>query len=223
MISNVNKKDISGGYDFRNPAGEQAPSALGSKFDGWDEAAIWKAYKSGSREAFVYIYHKYFPVLYNYGHQLCSRSEQIEDCIQELFVDLSRAGQKLGDTDSIKFYLIKSLKNKFLKILKKEKRVKENEKFFPGYDFQFTLSAEQKIINAQLDKERIAKLNKSLDLLTARQREAIYYYFYEGLSIDEISEIMEVTNRRTVQNIIYRALAYLRKNISLPLCFLAFI
>lgn len=188
------------------------PSILNSKFAGCTEAFIWKEYKKGSKEAFVHIYHKYFPVLYNYGHQLTSDKGLIEDCIQELFVDLSKKGKKLSDTTSIKFYLIKCLRNRFVKTLKKDKRTKENEKFFPGYEFQFSLSVEQKIINAQLNHELIEKLNKAIVLLTDRQREAIYYYFYENLSVDEIAELMNVTNRRTVQNLIYRAIAFLRNH-----------
>lgn len=187
-------------------------SRFDSRFKGCSEAFVWKEYKRGSREAFVYIYDKYFPVLYNYGHQLSSNRELIEDCIQELFVDLSKKGKKLSDTTSIKFYLIKCLRNRFVKTLKKDIRTKEHEKYFPGYEFQFSLSVEQKIINAQLDHELIEKLNQAIIQLTDRQREAIYYYFYESLSIDEIADLMNVTNRRTVQNLIYRAISYLRNN-----------
>lgn len=194
----------------------------GSKFPSCPESLIWKEYKNGSKEAFVYIYNKYFPVLFSYGHQLTSNSETIEDCIQELFVDLSRRGKKLSDTTSIKFYLIKCLRNRYLRTLKNNNRIKENEKYFQGYEFHFSLSAEQKIIDAQLDNERIQKLNTALLSLTDRQREAIYYYFYQNLTIDEISEIMDVSNRRSVQNLIYRAISFLRNNIDLSVFLLFF-
>lgn len=214
-VSSADKKSTIEGFDFYSQTEEDFSYKVNDQFEGLSEEAIWSAYKNGNKEAFVHIYHTYFPVLYNYGHQLCANSEFIKDCIQELFLDLSKKGKRLSDTDSIKFYLIKSFKNRFVRTLKNNARTKENEKFFPGYEFQFTMSAEQKIINAQLDEERINDLNKALALLTDRQREAIYYYFYENLSIDEIAEIMFVTNRRTVQNIIYRAIAYLRKNLKL--------
>lgn len=205
------------------PAKDQLVNPLlGSKFPGCPESYIWKEYKNGSKEAFVYIYNKYFPILYSYGHQLTGNTEFIKDCIQELFIDLGQRGKKLSDTNSIKFYLIKCLRNRFLKTLKKDTRTKENEKFFSGYEFQFTLSAEQKIINAQLDEERIKKLNNALSLLTIRQREAIYYFYYENLSIDEIADLMNVTNRRTVQNIIYRAISYLRTHIEVSVLNLLF-
>ena len=208
--------------DYSAPGEAVHKSRLDSRFKGCSEAFIWKEYKRGSREAFVYIYDKYFPVLYNYGHQLSSNKELIEDCIQELFVDLSKKGKQLSDTTSIKFYLIKCLRNRFLKTMKRDNRTKEHEKYFSGYEFQFSLSVEQKIINAQLDHELIEKLNQAILQLTDRQREAIYYYFYEGLSIDEIADLMNVTNRRTVQNLIYRAIAFLRNHFE-PVTLLVFL
>lgn len=213
--------NIQGADDYAQKEKILEPVA-GSKFPGCPESLIWKEYKNGSKEAFVYIYNKYFPVLYGYGHQLTSNSEIIEDCIQELFVDLSRKGKKLSDTNSIKFYLIKCLRNRYLRTVKNTNRIKENEQYFHGYEFHFSLSAEQKIIDAQLDDERIQKLNTALLSLNDRQREAIYYYFYQNLAIDEIAEIMDVTNRRSVQNLIYRAISFLRNNIDLGLFLILF-
>ncbi|MGF1636336.1 MAG: RNA polymerase sigma factor [Cyclobacteriaceae bacterium] len=194
-------------------------SLLDSRFDGLSESEIWSQFRKGSREAFIYMYYKFFPVLFSYGHQLTTHTEVVEDCIQDLFVDLSKKSDNLSDTDSIKFYLIKSFKTKYLKSIKKEEKIKDKVKYYPGYEFQFTLSDEDKLINTQLDDERIAKLNKALEGLTGRQREAIYYFYYENMSIDQIAEILEVTNRRTVQNIIYRALAHMREHIDILLVF----
>lgn len=188
-------------------------SRIKTQFQGFSDGEIWDRFRKGEREAFIYIYYSYYPVLYNYGHQLSTGNELVEDCIQEVFVDLHRSAKRLSATNSIKYYLIKSLKTKYLRTIKNVSRVKENEKYYPGYDFRFTISAEEKIINAQLNDELLQKLNNALESLTSRQREVMYYFFYENLTVDEIADIIGVTHRRTIQNTIYRSIAFLRRHI----------
>lgn len=178
-----------------------------------DDSFIWKEFKRGSREAFIYIYQRYYPVLYNYGHQLTTDTEEIEDCIQELFLQLCKKDKKLSDTDSIKFYLIKAFKTRYLRVIKKETRLKASVELYAGYEFQFTLSDEDKLINAQLDQEKLTKLNNALQALTDRQREAIYYFYYEQLTLQQIADIMGAGNPRTIQNLIYRAISGLKENV----------
>ncbi|MCC5931658.1 MAG: sigma-70 family RNA polymerase sigma factor [Cyclobacteriaceae bacterium] len=178
-----------------------------------DDAYIWREFKKGSREAFIYIYQKYYPILYNYGHQMTPETEVIEDCIQELFLDLCKKDRKLSDTDSIKYYLLKSFKTRYLRSIKKESRLKASADMYAGHEFLFTLSDEDKLINAQLDQEKLSKLNNALKALTERQREAIYYFYYEQLTLQQIAEIMGSGNPRTIQNLIYRAIDGLRDNV----------
>jgi RNA polymerase sigma factor (sigma-70 family) len=178
-----------------------------------DDTYIWREFKRGSREAFIHIYQKFYPVLYNYGHQLTPETEVIEDCIQELFLDLCKRDKKLSDTDSIKYYLLKSFKTRYLRVIKKETRLRASVDIYADYEFQFSLSDEDKLINAQLDQEKLFKLNNALQALTDRQREAIYYFYYEQLSLQQIADIMGSGNPRTIQNLIYRAIGGLKENV----------
>ncbi len=177
---------------------------------------VWQRFKKGDKAAFIFIYQKFFPVLYSYGHQFTRDEDLIKDCIHDVFATINHTRQKLSDTDNIKLYLFKSFRNRFLHYQKKARKMLSEEYLMDGYQFEFTLSVEQKMINSQIDREKLQKLNQGLQQLPPRQKEVIYYLFYEELSIDAIKELMHVTNRRTVQNIVYRALGNL-KNVMLML------
>lgn len=62
------------------------------------------------------------------------------------------------------------------------------------------------------DKRRL--VNRLLSGLTRNQREAVHLRFIEGLSYDEISEIMQI-NYQSVKTLIYRSVLRIRnKDIS---------
>jgi RNA polymerase sigma factor (sigma-70 family) len=107
-----------------------------------------------------------------------------------------------------------SLKRKILYYQKRSKKFIYKNDLLEGYDFQMAFSQEDKIINQQIEQEKREKLNKAVQsILTKRQREAIYYLYYENLSIDDVADLMKIT-RRGAQNLLYRAVSLLKSNLS---------
>ncbi|MTI29285.1 RNA polymerase sigma factor, partial [Xanthovirga aplysinae] len=131
--------------------------------------------------------------------------------IQDLFIEIRHSRERLSETTSIKYYLFKSIRRKILNKKKKTQSIFVSVEAFQGYDFAFSLSYEHKLVAQQLEEEKVCLLNKAIQKLTIRQREAIYYYFYEGLSYLEIMDLMEMENVKSVRNLIYKALNILRK------------
>ncbi|NJM26145.1 MAG: hypothetical protein HC859_12305 [Bacteroidia bacterium] len=60
---------------------------------------IWDRFRNGDESMFQYIYSIYFDKLYNYGFQFTRNKELIEDCIQELFIELSDRRSFLSPVD----------------------------------------------------------------------------------------------------------------------------
>jgi DNA-directed RNA polymerase specialized sigma24 family protein len=54
-------------------------------------------------------------------------------------------------------------------------------------------------------------LNDAIVKLSRRQREIIYYSFFEGFNYDQIQEIMELENHQSARNLMYKAIKELRK------------
>lgn len=174
------------------------------------DVEAWDAFRQGNESAFIFIYETYFEILFGYGFSIVPDPNLIKDSLQDLFVDLRERREKLGSTDSIKFYLFKCLKRRLLKEISKWPGIKDSLDAIPA-DFQFTLSYEAQLIDRQLTAEKISQLNEAIIKLTRRQREMIYYSFFEGFNYAQIQEIMGLESHQSARNLMYKALKELRK------------
>lgn len=175
------------------------------------DAILWDQFRNGSDAAFIQIYEQYFDRLFAYGMRLTGDESLTKDGIQEVFFDLKNLRQKLGSTDHIRFYLLKCLKRKLFRQRSgwEHRRADLSEK----HGFGFELSHEQILIDQQLDAERMEELNRAIAELSPRKKEIIYYFFYEELSYSEIRELMGMDSDHSTRNLMYKALAFLRKTL----------
>jgi RNA polymerase sigma factor (sigma-70 family) len=172
------------------------------------DTEIWAKFKKGDNEALSMIFSQNSKNLYQYGLKITTNHSIIEDSIQDLFSDLVRNRSKLGDTDSIQFYLIKSFKRRLLRELQKESRYNHKDTD-EEYVFEITYSIEHDIILEENSNQKINFLRKSLSDLSARQKEAIYLKFTEGLEYEQIAEILGMSIE-SCRNLIYRAIKSLK-------------
>jgi RNA polymerase sigma factor (sigma-70 family) len=178
---------------------------------------LWKAFKNGDEAAFIQIYHRYANTLFNYGCQLSPDRELVKDCLQDFFIYLRKNRAGFSDTSHVKMYLLKAFKRRVVDYLKKyyKESVKNESSLF--YQFPVELSSETIYINRQIEDEQIQKLNTALKSLDSKEREAIYYFYYEGLSYEQIAEIFNFSHVSSARRLVYRGLGQLRKLI-LILC-----
>lgn len=73
------------------------------------------------------------------------------------------------------------------------------------------ISPESELIELEMFYENESKLKSLLTSLPKRQQAVIFLKFYEGLSIEEIAEIMDM-NRQSVSNLLHRAILNLKSN-----------
>jgi RNA polymerase sigma factor (sigma-70 family) len=183
------------------------------------ESKIWKEFKSGSKQAFSHIYNNYFNVLYNYGRKIINDKDLVEDCIQDLFFELWESKEKLSDTDSIKYYLLKALRIKIFKELNKQSKFLDKNGLSDNYDFNIVSSYEAELINEQFSEEQKEKISNVLTKLSKRQKEAIFLRYFDDLHYEEIASIMSI-NHQSVHNLIHRAITILRENLIIELALL---
>ena len=182
-------------------------------YNSMKDCEIWRLFLEGDGEAFNHIYYHYFPILFNYGHQFCQDRALIKDCIQELFIYLKEKRKKLGHTDNIKFYLYKCLRRNILKSLSKDKNILYVDSLPTTADFEISISHETLLIRNQSQLELKKRLEQGLEKLTKRQKEAIIYYYYEGFSYEQISEIMLFSKAEYARKLVYRSLDTLKKHV----------
>lgn len=186
----------------------QSQEKVSTIHDG-DEAIVWQNFKSGKQAAFVYIYNTYFQMLMNIGCQLTRDKSLVKDCIQDLFIELISRRSNLGDVNSIKLYLIKCFRRKMIKYIEfsRKKLVREKN---AGQNYSIEISQEEKLINSQQLEQQKEKIARGINLLSEKEREAIYYFYYQNLSYKEIKEIFNYTQVKTVRTLVYQALKKLR-------------
>lgn len=175
-----------------------------------DDVLLWKAFRSGDDRAFMTIFDRFSPAMFNYGCKIVWDREVVKDAIQELFIGIWQSRERLGDTDSIKFYLFKSLRRKLSKIKVKSPnnpgtRNPNEGKGESSPSHEFVLIAEQ----ASLEKRE--KVLAMLNLLTKRQQEALFLRYFEELNCDQIAAVMNVS-KQAVYNLIHHALDELRRS-----------
>lgn len=178
----------------------------------FSDSELWNAFRQGDDEAFAYMYRKFAPILYNYGFHLCRNRDVVEDCIQDQFIHLQQHRAQLGDTDSIKFYLYRSLRRRIAEKAQANSRWVSDEEAPLRTEFEVTMPAEASLIDAQTAADHKQKIEFLLNQLPRRQKEALYLMYYEKLSYPEVAQVMGL-EVKSVYNLIYNSLVSLRNHV----------
>ncbi|MCU0450885.1 MAG: sigma-70 family RNA polymerase sigma factor [Bernardetiaceae bacterium] len=172
----------------------------------------WQGLRNGDRQAYEAIFRQYVQHLRNYAHRFALPRPAVDDCLQDLFEELWQKRERLApQVPNLRFYLMRALRNRIFRRLAQQKKWAEPS-HADEYAFMLTTSAEQTMIEEELATEQIARLNLAVQQLSERQREAIYLRYYLGHSYEEVAELLGV-EQQSAYNLIFRALASLRKNV----------
>jgi RNA polymerase sigma factor (sigma-70 family) len=180
-----------------------------------DDKALWAKVMEGDKNALAFIYNTYFPSLYRYGMKLCPDANLVKDCIHDLFTSVWLSRERLSATDSIRFYLLASLKRR----ISRQQGLLNRLVSQSSVAMPFAGSHEEVLIGEQADKERKEKLEKVIKSLPRRQREILYLRYYEGLDTQETAAIMSLSVS-SAYVLLSKALNYLKKHSDQLICLL---
>lgn len=173
------------------------------------EKEIWNKLRNGDQGALEKIYRSYYSDLYIYGKRLTRDETTVEDCIQELFVELWNRRENLSETNSIKPYLLVSLKRKIFHTIKKIRKTTDTELEEKYFDAE--LSIDEILIAKETTAEQKNNLTAAFNALSDRQKEILFLKYYSEMDYEEISQIMEL-NYQSARNLVSRALQKLSKH-----------
>lgn len=184
----------------------------------------WNSFKSGDWNAYMQLYNTHFKALNNYGYKFTRDVSLIEDAVHDLFVNLWSKRSQLGNPVSVKNYLYKSLRNLLFRKMEKQQRF-VNIDADEDYPFNFEVSFDTVLMEGESEKALQKKVRDAVQSLPARQQEIVYLRFYEGLSYEEIADIMNL-NISSTYKLLYKAIGKLQEKIKLAdllivLCLLA--
>lgn len=162
------------------------------------DITLWNQLKAGDQDALGKIYHEEIQFLIGYGRKFTSDINLIEDAIHDTFVYIWNKRTSLSPTDSIRRYLMVAVRNKILKLIKQSGLTVVKEEIIPG-DNQSSI--EQELIIEESRLESIRLIDDAMQVLSKRQREAIYLRYNGEMSYEDICEIMNI-NYQSVRNLI---------------------
>lgn len=172
-------------------------------------ANLWQKFLEGDDSAFADLYRHFFNELFAYGLKIGFNEEVCKDAIQDIFCKLFTNRRQLAHVQNIEFYLLQSLKNRLFDI--HEADVKHS---VLNYD-EIILENENNAIDAIIDRETQLEMeyevNKSLRILSPKQRKIVFWHYKLNLSTSEIATILD-THPDTVRKIIYRALKKMKEH-----------
>ncbi|MEN6456113.1 MAG: sigma-70 family RNA polymerase sigma factor [Prolixibacteraceae bacterium] len=183
-----------------------------------DEASLLTRFLKGENAAFALIYRKYANPLLSYGTGLGFDRETLKDAIHDVFCKLYANKSFLKNIKSLKSYLFKSLRNRLINIQKSQTERVDIDANEPRFSVKVTVLDE--LIR---DEDRVQIQNgveKYLNCLTSRQREAVYLRFIQDLDYEEIAVLLDMSPHG-VRKLTSRAIIRIREHNKL-LLFLLF-
>lgn len=171
-----------------------------------NEAQLVRSLSQGNILAFNTLFRAYSGRLYRFAHGYLKSEALSEELVQEVFTRIWENRKSLKSEYSFKSYLFTIAFN----IIKKQFRREAcySEYFSTRVTEDFDLETTKKI-NYDSLRQYVAEL---VDKMPGRRREIFIKSRFEGLSIKEISEELNISHK-TVENQLTDALKFLRNNI----------
>jgi RNA polymerase sigma factor (sigma-70 family) len=174
------------------------------------ESQLWDHFREGDELAFGQIYRDYVNYLFNYGSKFSSDRDLVMDCVQDFFLYLREHREGLSATTSIKYYLLRSFRRRLTIYTSKLDKRKHHSTDELDFHLEVHENKSLNFIEQEAEAFMVKKLNKCLEKLCPKEREAVFFYYYEGISYKEIAEIMEFTHISSARRLIYTALSNLK-------------
>ena len=145
---------------------------------------LFSAYVAGDREAFAELWARYSPALCRLMRKQIRRSEDVNDLVQQTFLQLHRARNDFREGARLRPWLYTialNLRREYWRRMgrRRESPMELDERMLP------TVEQADLVI-----KENAAVLRKALSTLSDGQREVIELHWFEGFSFPEVAQIV---------------------------------
>lgn len=178
-----------------------------------DDRQIVEQLKDGSKDAFRSIYDRYGIKIYRFALSYLKSEHDAEELVQEVFLKLWDKREKLNSLLNIQAFIYKIAVNSIYDFIRR-KNVEQAFLSFAEGKTELTDETWQEIIF----NDMLAQINSLMEKMPEQRRKIFKMSKENGLSNDEIAETLGLS-KRTVENQIYRATAFLKENLKLDSSF----
>lgn len=173
-----------------------------------DEQYI-EAVHSGDADLFDLFVRQHIDSLLRFAHSITGSSDSAHDVVQDVFISIWTRGNEWAPRSALTPYLFSAVRNRALNLIKADRNKQR---------FEARVLADSDIednrLNPVADDVFVSERVKSaLDALTIRQREAVHLRYFEGLTLQEVSQILNIDMRAT-KRLLARSLSTLSDPLS---------
>lgn len=182
-----------------------------------NKTSLVERIRKRDRIAFNELYRRYYPSLRSYA-ELFLDEEESEDVVQDVFLNVWLRKEGLDDSLSLQGYLLRSVYNSSLNILKKKGRSNDYRSMYEqeieeiGYKYYDPDTND--VIRKLYNQDLRAEINAAINSLPARCREIFTLSYLHDMPSKEISLQLGIS-LSTVDNHIYSALKLLREKLKI--------
>ena len=136
----------------------------------------------------------YYQDLYQYGKRMTKDEHLVEDALQETFISFWKYRETTSVPAGVRNFVLKAYRNQLMLLFRERSGTA-----YPGepLEFSFEVAFDELIVAGEDASQLSFKINNAVQQLTPRQREIIYYRFFENLSFEEIGVLMNMQTRAT--------------------------
>ncbi len=182
-----------------------------------DEIAWVERARRGEEAAFAAIYQRYERRIYAYVYRIMGNPDDAFDLTQETFIKAYQALPRLGNEQELNLsaWLHRIASNTCLDILRRRRLISwlpwehERERG-EGVAEPASHDASGDPERSYVQQETTKQVQETLRRMSARNRMALVLKEYQGMSCDEIADVMDVS-RGAVKSILFRAREEFRK------------
>ena len=172
-------------------------------FDEW-----CRRLKASDRTAYAELFEEMYEPLFRYVRSITKSPDAARDVTQDVFIRLWEVRDSLTPEQSLEAYLYRIARNRAYNHERNQRTRTEKEETVR--DRTPAQPAPPTRPDTQTDAQQLEdRLWRWISELTERQREALVLSRFDGLSHDEVADVMDISPR-TVNNHIVRALKHLR-------------
>ena len=174
----------------------------------YSDVELMREIKADNMFAFDLLYKKYSKKVFKFGYSILKSTEESENLIQDVFLNLWENRHTVKNDSSIKSFVFTITYNSAISVLRKKAR---EEKFIEYLKSLQELHEEP--VNSEIEFNELSdKLDKIINKLPQRQKEVYQLHKIEGLTYKQIAERLNISVN-TIENHMAGALKTIRKNL----------